>query len=585
MLKNFRWMLGALIVVIAFCLTSLTSCVEEVQKVGVTSHTGADPKGLNPYIVSDATARKICERIFQPLLNIDYQSYDLIPILAKSLPKVEKTGDGSTMEFEIRDEAVWDNGEPITGKDVAFSLKALKVPKVDSRALRPYFEYIVDVVVNEENPKKFTMVCDKPYMLQVSSLTDLLIYPSYVYDAEGVLENFTVRQLSEGGAELEDNLELIKFAESFNSPKFQREIVVGSGPYRFDTWQTNQRVVLTLKEDWYGNDVPNGNSWLQAYPKTLTYETINDPTTAVTALRGGSVDVMSRITPRVFVEDLKKSESFNEKFNPSTPIQFLYSYIGLNMRNPKLSDVKTRQAMTHLMDVQAVTDNIFYGMAEPVSTFVHPSRKRFINENIPYTEFNIEKAKTLLAEAGWEDKNADGVLEKTIEGEEVPFVLDFIYPSAAEQTTGKAVLMFKEAAKKVGITINPIGLEFSKFLDLLKKHDFDMYYGIWVSSPYESDPTQIWHTKSQKGGSNYVSFGDAKSDQLIDELKRELDEEKRIDKYKKLQQMIYEQAPYIFLNSTKNRVALHKRFIDAKSSGMNPGYFLPGLMELEAVEQ
>ena len=110
-----------------------------------------------------------------------------------------------------------------------------------------------------------------------------------------------------------------------------------------------------------------------------------------------------------------------------------------------------------------------------------------------------------------------------------------------------------------------------------------MYYGIWSAPPLESDPKQIWHTDSYNGGSNYVGFGTPESDQLIDDLRKELDETKRIKIYKKLQELIDRDAPYVFMTATKNRVAVHNKFGDTKDTGVNPGYFTPGLGVLNVI--
>jgi len=143
--------------------------------------------------------------------------------------------------------------------------------------------------------------------------------------------------------------------------------------------------------------------------------------------------------------------------------------------------------------------------------------------------------------------------------------------------------MFQESARNIGLKINPVPLEFTVMIEKTRAHNFDMYYGIWSSPPTESDPKQIWHTDSYNGGSNYVGFGTPESDQLIDDLRRELDVDKRGEIYKKLQAMIDKDAPYIFMSATQNRVAINKKF-KAQQSGINPGYFAPGLQMLDAIK-
>ena len=240
--------------------------------------------------------------------------------------------------------------------------------------------------------------------------------------------------------------------------------------------------------------------------------------------------------------------------------------------------------MRHLMDVEGYSENIFYGLAERVSTFIHPSKKKFVNDKLVLPDYNIEKAKAMLAEAGWGDSNQDGTLDRMIDGERVDFKVEFLYPSVAK-TSEKGVLIYQEACKKVGVEIIPVGMDFKLMLEKLRKREFDMYFGLWQAAPVESDPTQLWHTNSINGGNNYVSFGNAKSDALIEKLTKELDEDKRAVSYKELEQMVDDEAPYIFLMASKNRLAIHKKVKSAKFSGLGNGYWSPGFVIENVVGQ
>ena len=542
----------------------------------------SNPQQLNPYNRVDGGSTMIMRYIFQVLVQTDYFTYEQVPQLAKALPVLRERQDGKIlMDMEIRAQAKWDNGTPITGEDVAFSLKMMKLPKTDNAQVRIYFEYIEDIIIDPDNPRKFTLVCKEPYMLMASAIEDLSIIPAYIYDEKGLLKDYTVKELAAGGSKLERDPKLTEAAENFNAPKFKNQVVVGSGPYKFKSWEPTQRITLELKKDWWGHQLKDKNHWFQAFPEEIVYEIIPDMTTATVALKSEKIDVLKKIDPRTFVKDLQESTPFTDKFNTYTPTQFLYIYIGMNMRDPKFEDVRVRRAMRHIMDTPQYQDNIFYGLAEQVKTFLHPSKKKFLSDKVKPHEYNLDKAAALMAEAGWKDSNSNGILDKVIDGELLEFEADIIYPNVSKNT-GKAALMFQESARKVGIKINPAALEFTVMLEKQKAHNFEMYFGIWGSPPTESDPKQIWHTDSYNGGSNYVGFGTAESDQLIDDLRRELDEDKRAEIYKKLQEIIDEQAPYIFISATQNRLAIHKKF-KGEPSGVNPGYFSPGLQMVNVV--
>lgn len=535
-----------------------------------------DPIKLNPMTATDGGGRRVIERIFQPLLQVDYFTYELVPVLIKSRPVIEVLNDSTTaMSFEIREEAVWDDtGEPITGEDVDFTLRLMKAPGTAVSAISLYFDYIKDIKVDETNKKKFTLYC-KPYMIMESALTSMMIMPAHIYDPENILKDFTVKDLTTKKAELAENSELKRYGQFFNELDFQKNIVVGSGPYLLDSWEDKQKLTLKLKENWWGNNVENGNSWLKAYPKKLVYKTIPDVNTAVSALQVEELDVMQKIDPRRFVEELRKDSSFINTFHHGTPSQFIYSYLGMNMDDSKLNDVKTRKALRHLMDAEEYSERSFFGLGERVSTFIHPSKKQFINEKLILPDYNVEKAKSLLAEAGWTDSNQDGTLDKMINGERVDFKIEVLYPKVAN-TSEEGVLLFKSTCEEAGVKIIPVGLDFKVMLEKLQARDFEMYFGLWQAAPVESDPSQLWHTDAIGKGQNYPGFGDKDSDAILEALAVELSEEKRAILYKELQQMIDNEAPYIFLLAVRNRVAVHKRILEPNFSSMGNGYWEAG---------
>lgn len=564
----------------------MSSCATEKSK-DIVIWQSTDPVMLNPMNAVDAGSRRMMERIFQPLLQIDYSTYELVPVLAKSRPIIKEISDSlTTMEFEIREEAVWDDiGKPITGEDVAFSLKVMKAPGIQNGPIRVYFDYIKDIQIDEANPKKFTLTC-KRYMIMESTLTNLMICPKHIYDPEGILDNYTVSAFSNPKTyeELSENETLKGYADFFNAPDFQNSIVVGSGPYVLDTWEPAQKIVLRLKTNWWANKVQNRNAWLKAIPKKLVYKTIPDMNTAVSALEVEEIDVMYRIDPRKFTEELRKDSAFINNFHTGTPSQFIYSYMGMNKDNPKLADLNTRKALRLLMDVDNYSKTTFYGLSERVTTFIHPSTKIFINEDIPLQPFNIEAAKQLLTKAGWKDSNQDGILDKVINGKTVDFKLEVLYPNVAT-TSEDGILIFKDGCKKAGIDIVPIALDYRVFLEKMKARKFDMYFGLWQASPVESDPAQLWHTDAiTNGGQNYTGFGNNKSDKIIESIQTELDINKRAVLYKELQQMIDDDVTYIFLIAVKNRVAIHKRIKDPNYSSMGNGFWSQGFELMESGE-
>jgi peptide/nickel transport system substrate-binding protein len=541
----------------------------------VIFHSLSDPDGLNPYNSQDEQRVYMANHVHVSLLELDFKTYQLVPVLATALPVFSEYKDGlSLMSLEIRPEAVWDNGTPITARDVEFSFMVLKAPKTDNMNDKPNYEFIKGVIIDAENPKKFDLIIE-PYMNAESALSGFPIIPRYVYDANDLLKEYTLAEMWANDAQLKDDPILDEFAVYFNGNDFNRKIMVGGGPYTFDRWETNQRQVFKLKKDWWGHALKSVNHWFEAYPEEIYYETITDLTTAVVALKGEKIDVMRGINPKDFVQDLAKNERFLQRFNTYTPPLFSYDYIGLNLRNPKFADVKTRLALAHLMDVPQLVNSFCFGLGEPVASIIHPSFPEKINPDIQPIPYNVEKAKQLLAEAGWGDSNGDGTLDRMHDGKlmNFDFVISFNNGNDRRKTS---CLIFQEGCRKAGINVTIEALEWSNILEANKKHNFEAYVAGWISSPLESDPKQIWHTESYNDGSNYVGFGNAESDALIEKIRRELNAEKRTEYFKELQALIRAEMPYIFLLSQNERVAVHKKYDNAEASGIRPSVFING---------
>lgn len=546
------------------------------DKNTVVIHSLADPDRLNPMNYNSATSGYMLRFMFQTLLSIDFKELEYVPQLAVARPEVAATPDGKmTIGYEIRPEATWDDGSPITAADVEFTLKVFRNPHVDCDRIRPYYEFIEEVQIDKDNPKKFTFVCKEPYMIAEASSGDIYILSSKIYDKKGLMSSYTLKEMQKQPDKVKNDPKMVEFAQEFNSEKYQRETVVGSGPYTFDRWETNQRVVLKRKKDWWGDKVENGNMTFDAFPEELTYETVNDLATAVVALKGGKLDVMNNIPPKDFVKDLPKSEKYTSQFNSYTPPYMAYDYIAFNLKNPKFTDHKVRKAFAHLMDVDKLIKTKCYGLGERTLSFLHPTNKFYNKELIPY-DFNVEEAKKLLQEAGWEDTNGNGTLDKMLDGRSTEFEVELAYNSGNDRRES-ACLILQEAARKAGIKINIVTKEASVHFEDLKKHKFEMGVAGWVASVVESDPKQIWHSESANGGSNFTYFGNAQSDKVIDNLRKELDENKRGELYKELQKLVYDDIPYIFLLAQKERIAIHKAFVDPTVSAMRPGFFAGGL--------
>lgn len=570
--------LFAMLIGLGACGDDATPRAKKTDDPNVIIHELNDPRRINPPISTSANATYIESNIFEGLLIIDSETLEFQPYLAVARPSIKEIEEGPyaggmSLSYEIRPEASWDNGEPITGYDYAFTIKAIKTPQVNAQNLRPYMDFIDSVYVNPEEPKKFTVFSKKRYML-AEAFSGYNIMPRYAYDSNNYLANLSFAALNDTSAQVQAALlereDLIAFATYFNDIETGQspERIVGSGPYRLTEWQQDIRVVLSRKKDWWGDKLDAEN--IKAFPPKIIYRVIPNKSTAVTAMKDETIDIMKGVEARKFKE-LKEDPHYSEVFRLESPTQFAYFTIGFNFNDPRLQDKKVRQALAHVVNRDQIIEVLFYGMGKKINGPIHP-KKRYYNEEIPDIPFDLEKAAALLKEAGWKDSDGDGVLDKEINGAKTS--MDLVYLVNAESKERRKIgLLFQESAMKIGINIKIKPLDFNMYLDNANNRNFDLLALAWAQAPTEDDLKQVWHSASSvQGGGNRLDYKNPKVDSLIDELRVTLDKTKRDAMYKELQQTLYEEQANIFLIAPDSRLAIHGRFEQAETSVLRPGY-------------
>ncbi len=546
------------------------------NKNEVTILTRASPDLLNPIISSSADATYIEGNIFSAILSYNPQTLEIVPIMAKSRPKITEIEEGEfaggmALEWELRPECTWPNGTPVTGHDLVFTMKAVKNPLIPAEIIRPYLNFVRHIEVDKDNPRKFIVYSNDRYILAESFIGTFPIYPEYAYDPEGLMRSVSIKMLNDTTQTeiLKENIQLQKFANVFNEPSTSMDTtkVIGCGPYELEKWNEDINLILRKKKDWWGHKVKD-SPHLQANPDKIIYKFAYDKEEIKSLIQLGMVDVVSDILPYTFTE-LSASYFASQEFNFYTPPAPSYYYLGLNRRNPKLRDVRVRKALAHLLDI---CNTIMNGFASPINSPIHSS-KIYHNKSIPIIPFNPKKAKTLLRKAGWKDTDDNGIVDKIIDGEKVQLELEYKYNSG-NSIREQIGLHLQKTAQLAGVKINIKVQEWTMFLHEIKIRDYEISSLAWVQGAGLDDPYQIWHTSSSKGeGSNRVDFGNEESDKLIEEIRSTFDDKKRNELYMKFQEIVAEDQPYIFMFQPKERIAIHKRFENAEPSPIRPGYF------------
>jgi peptide/nickel transport system substrate-binding protein len=541
-----------------------------------------DPQGFHPTNTTDAISQELQKYVYQTLLYQNLKDFQLYPYLAKSLPELSKNGLNIT--FELRNDAFWDNGQLITGKDVEFTFKVIKNPKVNCQKTRVYYEFLENIQLDPQNPYKVTFVANKPYFRSVYDISQIPIIPKYFYDPKGLMDKFSIKDLNEYEKKYNQDTsakipqEITSFAEEFNSVKYSREpqYIVGSGAYKLSSWETNQKIELVRKENWWADKVQVRTEALEAYPKKIIFKIIKDPTAVVAALKNQEIDAASGIVTKNFVQLKQDPEITNHyyAFNPATSI---YSFIGINNqpknynRNPALAEKNVRLALAYITNVDLIIDKIAYGMAQRIIGPILKSNGNIYNDTLKFIPYDPEKAANLLKESGWKDSNNNGILDKTIDGKTVELSFEFLLDETNEERRN-IVTMFKESAKSIGIEIKMVNMEFKKIIEQLNLHQFDLFYGAWTTPATLQDLKQLWHSESIHGGSNFIAYSNKEADKIIDQIRMELDDNKRVHLYKRFQEILHNDVPCIFLTQPLDRILIHKRFRNAEALTVRPGF-------------
>lgn len=557
----------SVVILAAVLAFGLESCGGKKKAGGTLNiRISSDPDKFNPITLTTNDARRISDLMFGSLCSSNpVGDYGLLPFYVKENAKITEIADGEfkggmKLEYEIREDANWDNGTPITAHDFVMTVKSILNPKVNSETLRGYYDWLGDIVIDSTNPKKFTIYATKKYFKTEEAAAGYIM-PEYNYDPNQIMRKFSIKELnsSEKRDKLKSNADILKFATEFNGEKYQRDpnFIVGGGAYKLESWTTGQDLVLVKKDSWWGNKYSDLRQF-QAFPKRIKVKVINDDNTAITAMKDGAIDNFTAIRAKDFKE-LEKNEGFKSMFNMSKIGRMSYGFIGINLRNEKFKDVNVRKAIAHAINRDKINEIISFGEAKKTESFAHTSQPHY-NKDLKEYEFSIEKSNQIFDAAGWKDSDGDGIRDKVLNGKKTPLSIEFKMPK--DESTKNMLLIIQEDMKKVGIDLKIVEKEWTVMVSELDKQQFELYIMSMTIDPKMSDPRQQWHTSSAvPGGSNNVGWGDAASDKLIEDIDAELNLEKRQALNKQLQQRVHDEVPVIFMFNGVNRIATNKKFV------------------------
>lgn len=482
----------------------------------------AQPLKLTPVLAEDVYGRRINDQVCEFLADFNPETLDLEGTLAEAW---QYDPNGYWLRVKLRENINFSDGVEVTAEDVVYTLKEyINNPELETESLRSIMTQITDAEVISEKVVEFTF--NEPDAYNMQAALQFYILPKHFYS------KLTPAQINQGTA-----------------------LLMGSGPFKLENldidnqWSPGQDIVLVRNEQYWGP---------KPALKSLRYLTITEDIARLTEFRNGNASMIRPSSPQY--AEVSREPGWDEKAYSLDWVNMRsgYSFIGWQCgpRNGKLTpfhDKRVRQAMTMILDRNLIINDIYDGIGE-IATGPNNPPSPAANPEVEPWPYNPERAKSLLQEAGWVDRDNDGILENE-RGDEFSF--EFTRASGG-QTIERFQKYLIDQCASVGIRCTPKIVDWSLYDQILKNRDFDSITLAWAASAPESDPKQIWHTDSiQNQGHNFIQW-DAGQDQYIDGIKATLDYEKRMGIFHQFHALIHEEQPYTFL-----RVSPWLRFIDA----------------------
>ena len=465
-----------------------------------------EPSNLISMIAGDSASSAISGNIFNKLIKYD-KNLELAPEIAE---KWTISSDQKTITFYLKKNLKWSDGRDLTSDDVLFTWKLV----TDDNTRTPYgSDYKLVDKAEVPDLHTFRVVYKKAYAPALDSWATLQILPKHILKDEDINRTFFSRK------------------------------PVGSSYYKLANWVNGEKLTLEASSSSVMGE-PNISK--------LTSRFIPDTSSQFLELIADNIDLMN-INPIQFARVIPSRPDLKNKLALYKELGNSYTYLGFNSKRSPFNDIRVRQAINYALDKQEVIDGVLLGLGEPVASPYKPGTRWSDRVLHPYP-YDKNMALKLLHEAGFNDTNHDGILEK--DGK--PFAFE-ILTNQNKQREMTAVLI-QRRLKDVGIDVKIRVIEWASFVNqFIKTSDFDAVILGWSLS-LDPDQYNIWHSSQQKPGQfNFIGYSNKEVDQLLEEGRTELNPDKREKIYHAFSKILLRESPIVYLYAGYGLTAMSKR--------------------------
>ncbi len=452
-----------------------------------------DASNLIPMLSTDSTSHSIGALCYNGLVKYDKE----IRIVGDLAESWEVSADGLVITFHLRKGVKWHDGHPFTAEDVLYTYKVTIDPKTPTAYSGDFMKVKKAEILD---PHTFRATYDKPFAPALMSW-GAAVMPKHLLEGKDITRSPLTRH------------------------------PVGTGPYIFKEWVTGQKIVLISNPEYF-----EGRPYIDGFILRI----IPDMATMFLELRAKGVDMMN-LTPLQYTRQTE-NPFFRKNFNKYRYLAFAYTYLGYNLRNPLFADRRIRQAISYAINKEAIIQGILLGYGKPATGPFKPGTWAH-NPDVKKYTYDPEKARGLLAEAGWTDSDGDGILDRGGQ----PFTFEIITNQGNEIRAKTAEIVQKQLAE-IGIQVKIRTIEWAALVnEFINKGRFDATVLGWTI-PMDPDIFDVWHSSKTKPGElNFISFKNREVDDLLEKARGTFNVRERKRCYDRIQEILAEEQPYTFL--------------------------------------